>query len=442
MEKKVIVKVEDVSIKFSLASEKFDGFKEYFIQRVKKKITYQDFWALQDVSFEVYKGETLGLIGVNGSGKSTMLKIIAGVMKPTCGSVKTSGVIAPLIELGAGFDFDLTAKENIFLNGTLLGYTREYLEEHYEEIVEFSELDQFMDVPVKNFSSGMFSRLAFAVATIGQPDILIVDEVLSVGDFHFQQKCEARINRMKENGATILFVSHNMEQVRNLCSRIVWLEHGRVRSIGDADVLFREYQKAEYEGKMRKVEKLAAVIVLILLAFVYGHVHKTHAIYDRMIENDQYVMMDVSQDQISQEFVCEEETLDGIQVKCQNLQEDPETEIRIYLQDCENGETVAESVKKAGDIKAGKFNEFSFDTVSSCRGKAYKVVFEKDSIALYAEKTSEEGTNLKINSEESEGTLILKTVTYRFDIETFCVFLLLVLYICVFFQFLNWLFSR
>ena len=193
---------------------------------------------------------------------------------------------------------------------------------------------------------------------------------------------------------------------------------------------------------MRKVKKLAAVIVLILLAFVYGHVHKTHAIYDRMIENDQYVMMDVSQDQISQKFVCEEEILDGIQVKCQNLQEDPEAEIRIYLQDCENGETVAESVKKAGDIKADKFNEFSFDTVSSCRGKAYKVVFEKDSIALYAEKTSEEGTNLKINSEESEGTLILKTVTYRFDIETFCVFLLLVLYICVFFQFLNWLFSR
>ena len=193
---------------------------------------------------------------------------------------------------------------------------------------------------------------------------------------------------------------------------------------------------------MRKVERLATVIVLILLAFVYGHVHKTHAIYDRMIENDQYVMMDVSQDQISQEFVCEEETLDGIQVKCQNLQGDPEAEIRIYLQDCENGETVAESVKKVGDIKTGKFNEFSFDTVTRCRGKAYKVVFEKDSIALYTEKTSEEGTNLKINSEESEGTLILKTVTYRFDIETFCVFLLLVLYICVFFQFLNWLFSR
>ena len=259
MEKKVIVKVEDVSIKFSLASEKFDGFKEYFIQRVKKKITYQDFWALQDVSFEVYKGETLGLIGVNGSGKSTMLKIIAGVMKPTCGSVKTSGVIAPLIELGAGFDFDLTAKENVFLNGTLLGYTREYLEEHYEEIghskkfmaehfdeiVEFAGIEKFLDSPIKNFSSGMKARLGFAVATVVKPDVLIVDEVLSVGDFHFQQKCEARINRMKENGATILFVSHNMEQVRNLCSRIVWLEHGRVHSIGDADELCREYQEAE-----------------------------------------------------------------------------------------------------------------------------------------------------------------------------------------------------
>lgn len=193
---------------------------------------------------------------------------------------------------------------------------------------------------------------------------------------------------------------------------------------------------------MKKIKKMAAVIILILIAFIYGHIHKTHAIYDRTVENDQYIMLDGSRSQITQEFICEEDSLDGIQVKCQNLQEDPEAEIRVYLQDCENGETVAESVKKAGDIKAGKFNEFSFDTVSSCRGKVYKVVFEKDFLALYAEKTSEEGTNLKINSEESEGTLILKTVTYRFDIETFCVFLLLVLYICVFFQFLNWLFSR
>ena len=193
---------------------------------------------------------------------------------------------------------------------------------------------------------------------------------------------------------------------------------------------------------MKKIKKMAAVIILILIAFIYGHIHKTHAIYDRTVENDQYIMLDGSRSQITQEFICEEDSLDGIQVKCQNLQEDPEAEIRVYLQDCENGGIVAKSVKKAGEIKTGKFNEFSFDTVSRCRGKAYKVVFEKDFLALYAEKTSEEGTNLKINSEESEATLILKTVTYRFDIETFCVFLLLVLYICVFFQFLNWLFSR
>ena len=193
---------------------------------------------------------------------------------------------------------------------------------------------------------------------------------------------------------------------------------------------------------MKKIKKMAAVIILILIAFIYGHIHKTHAIYDRTVENDQYIMLDGSQSQITQEFICEEDSLDGIQVKCQNLQEDPEAEIRVYLQDCENGGIVAKSVKKAGEIKTGKFNEFSFDTVSRCRGKAYKVVFEKDFLALYAEKTSEEGANLKINSEESEGTLILKTVTYRFDIETFCVFMLLVSYICVFFQFLNWLFSR
>ena len=193
---------------------------------------------------------------------------------------------------------------------------------------------------------------------------------------------------------------------------------------------------------MKKIKKMAAVIILILIAFIYGHIHKTHAIYDRTVENDQYIMLDGSQSQITQEFICEEDSLDGIQVKCQNLQEDPEAEIRVYLQDCENGGIVAKSVKKAGEIKTGKFNEFSFDTVSRCRGKAYKVVFEKDFLALYAEKTSEEGTNLKINSEESEGTLMLKTVTYRFDIETFCVFMLLVSYICVFFQFLNWLFSR
>ena len=240
--KEIMIKVDGVSMRFNLASEKIDGIKEYLIRSLKKKIVYNEFWALKNVSFEVCKGDSVGLIGLNGSGKSTMLKIIAGVLKPTQGKICVNGSVAPLIELGAGFDFDLTAKENVFLNGALLGYSREYLKAHYEDIVEFSELGAFMDVPVKNFSSGMVSRLAFAIATIGQPDILIVDEALSVGDYHFQQKCEARIHRMKENGTTILFVSHNMEQVKSLCSKIIWLEKGTIKKIGNPEKICEEYQ--------------------------------------------------------------------------------------------------------------------------------------------------------------------------------------------------------
>ena len=222
MEKELIIKVDHVSMKFNLASEKFDSLKEYIIKSLKKQVSYNEFWALKDVSFEVYRGESLGLIGLNGSGKSTMLKTIAGVLKPTKGSVSVLGTVAPLIELGAGFDFDLTARENIFLNGALLGYSREMMNSYYDEIVEFSELQNFMDVPVKNFSSGMVSRLAFAIATIGTPDIMIVDEVLSVGDFRFQQKCEAR--SMMDRGTTILFVSHSIEQVESICNKVVWLD--------------------------------------------------------------------------------------------------------------------------------------------------------------------------------------------------------------------------
>lgn len=243
MKEKIILKVDQVSMRFNLASEKFDGIKEYFIRSLKKKITYQEFWALTDVSFEVYKGESLGLIGVNGSGKSTLLKIIAGVLKPTRGKTWVQGRVAPLIELGAGFDFDLTAKENVFLNGALLGYSREFMKEHYEDIVAFSELGEFMDVPVKNFSSGMVSRLAFAIATIGTPDILIVDEVLSVGDYHFQQKCEARIDKMKQSGTTILFVSHSMEQVKKICNRVIWLERGKIRRSGNTEEICEEYKQ-------------------------------------------------------------------------------------------------------------------------------------------------------------------------------------------------------
>ena len=241
MEKQLVIKVDHVSMKFNLASEKFDSFKEYFIKSLKKQVSYNEFWALKDVSFEVYKGDSLGLIGLNGSGKSTMLKTIAGVLKPTKGSVQVNGSVAPLIELGAGFDFDLTASENIYLNGALLGYSREVMQTYYDNIVEFSELQNFMDVPVKNFSSGMVSRLAFAIATIGTPDILIVDEVLSVGDFRFQQKCEERIRHMMADGTTILFVSHSIEQVKSICNKIVWLDHGNVKRFGDAEAICQEY---------------------------------------------------------------------------------------------------------------------------------------------------------------------------------------------------------
>lgn len=244
MEQETIINVEHVSMRFNLSSEKFDSFKEYVIKSLKKQVSYDEFWALKDVSFEVKRGDSLGLIGLNGSGKSTMLKTIAGVLKPTKGNVTVGGNIAPLIELGAGFDMDLTARENVFLNGALLGYNRAQMEAQYEDIVEFSELRDFMDVPVKNFSSGMVSRLAFAIATIGIPDILIVDEVLSVGDFRFQEKCEARIQNMKDQGTTILFVSHSIEQVKKICNKVVWLDHGVLKMFGDAQEICSIYEKA------------------------------------------------------------------------------------------------------------------------------------------------------------------------------------------------------
>ena len=189
----IMIDVNDVSIRFNLEKEKVNSIKEYFIRRLKGQIQYDEFWALKHITFQVERGDSVGLVGLNGSGKSTLLKTIAGVLKPTQGTVRISGSVAPLIELGAGFDFDLTGRENVFLNGAILGYSKKQMLEYYDDIVEFSELAEFMDVPVKNYSSGMLSRLAFAIATIGKPDILIVDEVLSVGDFRFQLKCEDRI---------------------------------------------------------------------------------------------------------------------------------------------------------------------------------------------------------------------------------------------------------
>lgn len=242
MDNNAIITVEHVSMKFNLSSEKFDNIKEYIIKTLKKQVSFDEFWALKDISFEVQRGEALGLVGLNGSGKSTMLKTIAGVLKPTEGKVTVRGTIAPLIELGAGFDMDLTAHENIFLNGALLGYSRKEMAEFYEDIVDFAELRDFMNVPVKNFSSGMVSRLAFAIATIGTPDILICDEVLAVGDFRFQQKCQERIQNMRDKGTTILFVSHNIQQVQEVCNKIVWLEKGHLKMQGDAAEICKIYE--------------------------------------------------------------------------------------------------------------------------------------------------------------------------------------------------------
>lgn len=236
-----IIRTEHLSMEFNLASEKVDNVKEYLIRKIKGRISYDRLVALHDVNFTMEAGESVALVGLNGSGKSTFLKVLAGVLEPTRGSVQVKGSIAPLIELGAGFDIDLTAKENIWLNGAILGYPRPVMREHYEDIVAFSGLEEFMDIPVKNFSSGMLARLAFSVMTFGTPDILIVDEVLSVGDFTFQEKCRRRIARMQESGTAILFVSHNMEQVREICTRAVWLEKGKIRADGGCVRVTEEY---------------------------------------------------------------------------------------------------------------------------------------------------------------------------------------------------------
>lgn len=236
-----IIKAEHVSMRFHMSSEKIDNIKEYFIRKLKGHISYDVFWALQNVDFQMDRGESVALVGLNGSGKSTFLKILAGVLQPTSGTVCINGTVAPLIELGAGFDMDLTARENVWLNGAILGYNRSVMREHYDEIVDFSGLHEFMDTPLKNFSSGMLARLAFSIMTFGTPDLLIVDEVLAVGDFAFQEKCQERINRMRREGTAILLVSHNMEQVKEICSRAVWLEKGTVQMDGECQEVVQAY---------------------------------------------------------------------------------------------------------------------------------------------------------------------------------------------------------
>ncbi len=242
-----MIKIENVSMRFNLGIEKNFSIKEAFIsvfdkKRRKKKT---DFWALSDVSFHVKKGEVIGLIGSNGAGKSTLLKVVSGVMKPTKGKVYVSGQISPMIELGAGFDAELTARENIYLNGAILGYSKEFIDSKFNEIVEFSELIDFLDVPVKNFSSGMVAKLAFSIATVVNPEILIVDEILSVGDIKFQEKSKNKMMEMIKGGTTVLYVSHSLESIKELCDRVVWIEHGKVVKIGQAKEIVEEYYKAQ-----------------------------------------------------------------------------------------------------------------------------------------------------------------------------------------------------
>lgn len=240
-EKKIIIDVDHVTVRFNLASEKIDNLKEYFVKLVKRELMFQEFLALKDVSFQVRKGESWGLIGTNGSGKSTMLKAISGIIKPHEGAITVSGSVAPLIELGAGFDANMTARENIFLNGCILGHSEKFMKEHFDEIVDFAELHQFLDSPIKNYSSGMRARLGFAVATMVKPDILIVDEVLAVGDYKFRQKCEKRMQEMLEGGTTLLFVSHNIEEVRRLCDHAIWIDKGVARMTGEVNAVCDAY---------------------------------------------------------------------------------------------------------------------------------------------------------------------------------------------------------
>lgn len=239
-----MIEVRDVSMRFRMANDRINSVKEYIVQKLRGKIHYNEFEALRHVSFDVERGDVVGLIGHNGAGKSTILKVISGILKPTEGSVTVRGNIVPMLELGSGFDMDMTGNENIYLNGAILGYSEEFLKSKYQEIVEFSELrEEFLDMPLRSYSSGMVARLAFSVATVVEPEILIVDEVLSVGDAEFQKKSLNRMMEMMSGGTTVLFVSHSLEQVRSLCTRCVWLEHGAVKITGQCEEVCDLYEK-------------------------------------------------------------------------------------------------------------------------------------------------------------------------------------------------------
>ena len=246
-----MININNVSMKFNLGIEKGRTVKQMFIdffsfkQRKKKDKSKEYFWALKDVNVNIEKGEVVGIVGSNGAGKSTLLKVVSGVMKPTKGSVEVGGTISPMIELGAGFDPELTARENIYLNGAILGYSKQMLDEKFDEIVEFSELKDFLEVPVKNFSSGMTAKLAFSIATIVNPEILIVDEILSVGDMHFQEKSKNKMMTLINGGTTVLYVSHSLDSIKELCTKVIWIEHGVVQMVGDTEKVCKAYAKSQ-----------------------------------------------------------------------------------------------------------------------------------------------------------------------------------------------------
>lgn len=244
MSKECVVDIKDATVRFNMASESINNLKEYFVKFVNRELMFKEFLALQNVNLKINRGESWGIIGTNGSGKSTLLKLTCGILKPYKGSVRVYGSVAPLIELGAGFDGDLTARENIFLNGAVLGYNNRFMREHFDEIVDFAELHNFLDMPIKNYSSGMSARLGFAIATVVRPDILICDEVLAVGDYAFQQKCEKRMRSMREMGTTLMFVSHAVSSVKEVCDYALWLEKGTEKMQGDVNTVCNAYTQA------------------------------------------------------------------------------------------------------------------------------------------------------------------------------------------------------
>lgn len=244
-----VITIDHVGMSFNIANEQLNSLKEYFIKLIRRELFFREFIALEDIDITINKGDVYGIVGTNGSGKSTLLKIVAGVLEPTRGTCTIEGSIAPLIELGAGFDMELTARENIYLNGALLGYNKAFIAEHFNEIIDFAEVHDFVDMPLKNYSSGMVARIAFSIATVTIPDILVVDETLAVGDFLFQEKCERRINDLVENhNTTLLFVSHSIEQVERVCKQAVWIEHGHMRMKGDVKEVCEAYRNLEREA--------------------------------------------------------------------------------------------------------------------------------------------------------------------------------------------------